>query len=80
MGTKREVNNVCFPSGAVVFNDTLYIYYGAADERILCFGLFSGLINELLLINYTMINKIRSNRNNSYSGQNGKFSVWIKFQ
>ena len=25
------------------------------------------------LINYTMINKIRSNRNNGYSGQNGKF-------
>lgn len=31
---KGEVNNVCFPSGAVVEDDTLYIYYGAADERI----------------------------------------------
>lgn len=31
---KGEVNNVCFPSGAIVEDDTLYIYYGAADERI----------------------------------------------
>ena len=47
---KGEVNNVCFPSGAVVFNDTLYIYYGAADERITCASVsFSELINELLL-------------------------------
>jgi beta-1,2-mannobiose phosphorylase / 1,2-beta-oligomannan phosphorylase len=29
-----EVNNVCFPTGAVVEGDTLYIYYGAADKRI----------------------------------------------
>jgi beta-1,2-mannobiose phosphorylase / 1,2-beta-oligomannan phosphorylase len=33
---KGEVNNVCFPSGTAVFDDTLYIYYGAADERIAC--------------------------------------------
>ncbi|MCX8481790.1 MAG: hypothetical protein ORN58_07710 [Sediminibacterium sp.] len=31
---KGEVNNVCFPTGAIVENDTIYIYYGAADERI----------------------------------------------
>jgi predicted GH43/DUF377 family glycosyl hydrolase len=31
---KGEVNNVCFPTGAYVDNDNLYIYYGAADERI----------------------------------------------
>jgi predicted GH43/DUF377 family glycosyl hydrolase len=31
---KGEVNNVCFPTGAVVEGDRLYIYYGAADERI----------------------------------------------
>jgi beta-1,2-mannobiose phosphorylase / 1,2-beta-oligomannan phosphorylase len=31
-----EVNNVCFPTGTALFNDTLYIYYGAADERIAC--------------------------------------------
>jgi len=31
---KGEVNNVCFPTGAIIEEDTLYIYYGAADERI----------------------------------------------
>lgn len=45
-----EVNNVCFPTGAVLFDDTLYIYYGAADERIACASLsFSALVQELLL-------------------------------
>jgi beta-1,2-mannobiose phosphorylase / 1,2-beta-oligomannan phosphorylase len=45
-----EVNNVCFPSGAVVFDDTLYIYYGAADERIACASMsLSTLLTELLL-------------------------------
>lgn len=45
-----EVNNVCFPTGAVVFDDQLYIYYGAADERIACASVsFSELINELTL-------------------------------
>jgi beta-1,2-mannobiose phosphorylase / 1,2-beta-oligomannan phosphorylase len=29
-----EVNNVCFPTGTALFGDNLYIYYGAADERI----------------------------------------------
>ncbi|WP_270089912.1 hypothetical protein [Sphingobacterium sp. SYP-B4668] len=29
-----QVSNVCFPTGAVVEGDMLYIYYGAADERI----------------------------------------------
>lgn len=33
---KGEVDNVCFPTGAVLFDDMLYIYYGAADERIAC--------------------------------------------
>lgn len=28
------VKNIIFPSGAVVFDDDLYIYYGAADERV----------------------------------------------
>ena len=46
---KGEVNNVCFPSGAVVFDDTLYIYYGAADERVACASVsLSGLVTELL--------------------------------
>ena len=46
---KGEVNNVCFPTGAVVFDDMLYIYYGAADERIACASMsLSELVNELL--------------------------------
>ncbi len=47
---KGEVNNVCFPTGAVVFDDTLYIYYGAADERVACASMsLSGLLKELIL-------------------------------
>ncbi len=47
---KGEVNNVCFPTGAVVFDNRLYIYYGAADERIACASIqLSELLDELLL-------------------------------
>jgi predicted GH43/DUF377 family glycosyl hydrolase len=47
---KGEVNNVCFPTGAVQFDEKLYIYYGAADERIACASLdISELLKELLL-------------------------------
>lgn len=47
---KGDVNNVCFPTGAVVFDDILYIYYGAADERIACASLsLSELLKELIL-------------------------------
>jgi predicted GH43/DUF377 family glycosyl hydrolase len=42
---KGEVNNVCFPTGAIVEDDTIYIYYGAADERI---AVASLSIKELL--------------------------------
>jgi beta-1,2-mannobiose phosphorylase / 1,2-beta-oligomannan phosphorylase len=43
------VNNVVFPTGTALFGDTLYIYYGAADEQIACASLsLSALINELL--------------------------------
>ncbi|GEP51365.1 glycosidase [Flavobacterium noncentrifugens] len=43
------VNNVCFPSGTALINDTLYIYYGAADERIACASVsISELLEELL--------------------------------
>ncbi|HEX9980263.1 MAG TPA: pesticidal protein Cry7Aa [Flavobacterium sp.] len=43
-----EINNVCFPTGTVTINDTLYIYYGAADERIACASVsLSGLLAEL---------------------------------
>ncbi len=46
---KGEVNNVCFPTGALVIEDTLHIYYGAADERIALASIsISALINELL--------------------------------
>ena len=54
---KGEVNNVCFPTGAALFDDTLYIYYGAADEQIACASVsLSGLIEELHL--YTDPEKI----------------------
>jgi len=44
------VNNVCFPTGAVVIAETLYIYYGAADEQIACASVnLPQLISELLL-------------------------------
>lgn len=47
---KGEVNNVCFPTGAVVFDDTLYIYYGAADERIAVASVnMNELLSELML-------------------------------
>ena len=47
---KGEVNNVCFPSGTVVFDDTLYIYYGAADKRVACASVsLTELLNELML-------------------------------
>lgn len=45
-----NVNNVCFPSGSLIINGSLYIYYGAADERIATASIeLSQLINELLL-------------------------------
>ena len=46
---KGDVNNVVFPTGTALFGDTLYIYYGAADERIACASLkLSELVSELL--------------------------------
>jgi beta-1,2-mannobiose phosphorylase / 1,2-beta-oligomannan phosphorylase len=43
------VNNVCFPTGTALFDDTLYIYYGAADEQIACASLsLSALVEELV--------------------------------
>lgn len=46
---RGDVDNVCFPTGAVVFDDTLYIYYGAGDE-VIATGTVSltELVNELL--------------------------------
>lgn len=46
---KGEVDNVCFPTGAVVFDDILYIYYGAADEQIACASMsLPSLMKELM--------------------------------
>lgn len=46
---KGEVNNVCFPTGTILENDTLYIYYGAADERIAVASLsISELLTEMM--------------------------------
>jgi predicted GH43/DUF377 family glycosyl hydrolase len=47
---KGYVNNVCFPSGTVIFDNTLYIYYGAADKRVACASVdLTELLNELML-------------------------------
>lgn len=44
-----EVNNVVFPTGTALFDDKLYIYYGAADSCIAAASLsLSKLIIELL--------------------------------
>jgi len=43
------VNNVVFPTGALVFGEDLYIYYGAADERIAVASVsLPELLNKLL--------------------------------
>ena len=43
------VNYVCFPTGAAIVDDTIYIYYGAADERIGCASVSkTKLLEELL--------------------------------
>ena len=50
--TKGIVNRVCFPTGAIIWEDRLYIYYGAADKCIACASVpVRELIDELL--NYT---------------------------
>jgi len=44
-----EVNNVVFPTGTALFDETLYIYYGAADTVIACASVnFNDLVSELL--------------------------------
>ncbi|HRG22913.1 MAG TPA: hypothetical protein PLL23_00915 [Chitinophagaceae bacterium] len=46
---KGEVNNVCFPTGCIEMEGRLYIYYGAADERVACASVeLSVLLTELL--------------------------------
>jgi predicted GH43/DUF377 family glycosyl hydrolase len=47
---RGEVDNVCFPTGAVVINDDLHIFYGAADEQIASVTIsISELLTELKL-------------------------------
>jgi predicted GH43/DUF377 family glycosyl hydrolase len=44
-----DVNNVVFPTGSVVFGETLFIYYGAADKYIAAASInIKELITELL--------------------------------
>ena len=44
------VANVVFPTGTALFDDILYIYYGAADKRIACASVsLKALLQELLL-------------------------------
>lgn len=44
------VNNVVFPTGTALFDDRLYIYYGAADKCIACASVsLQELLNELQL-------------------------------
>ena len=42
---KGDVNDVVFPTGTAIFDEKLYIYYGAADKRI---GVVSLNLDELL--------------------------------
>lgn len=43
------VDNVVFPTGAAVFDKTLYVYYGAADKHIACASInIPELVEELL--------------------------------
>ena len=42
---KGNIDNVVFPTGTAIFDEKLYIYYGAADTRI---GVVSLSLNELL--------------------------------
>ncbi|MCO5945806.1 hypothetical protein [Mucilaginibacter flavidus] len=46
---KGDVDDVCFPTGTALFGDSLYIYYGAADELIACASVsFTALLDELI--------------------------------
>jgi predicted GH43/DUF377 family glycosyl hydrolase len=47
------VNRVVFPTGTALFDDTLYVYYGAADKCIACASLsLKELTDELMLNTY----------------------------
>jgi predicted GH43/DUF377 family glycosyl hydrolase len=45
-----DVDDVCFPTGTALFDDKLYIYYGAADALIACASVsLKELLTELLV-------------------------------
>ncbi|MFX0138860.1 MAG: winged helix-turn-helix domain-containing protein [Candidatus Hodarchaeota archaeon] len=45
-----DVGNVVFPSGTAIFDDRLYIYYGAADSRIAAVSVnLNEILKELLI-------------------------------
>ena len=53
------IDNVVFPTGAAIFDEKLYIYYGAADTRIGVVSLnLEELIGELLKKFYIYENTI----------------------
>lgn len=56
---KGDVDKVVFPTGTILIKDTLFIYYGAADERI---AIASLSLSELLaeLLNSTKTNTANS--------------------
>jgi predicted GH43/DUF377 family glycosyl hydrolase len=56
---KGTVNNVVFPTGTALFDDTLYIYYGAADDTIATASLsLSELLEELLSFSKTQSHQL----------------------
>lgn len=45
-----EVDNVCFPTGTAIIDNTIYIYYGAADDMVACVSVsMVELLQELAL-------------------------------
>lgn len=50
LGIIGEMKNMCFPTGTVLVNDKLYIYYGTDNEKIAVASLsLSALLAELLI-------------------------------
>jgi predicted GH43/DUF377 family glycosyl hydrolase len=59
---KGDVDKVVFPTGTILIKDTLFIYYGAADERIAFASLsLSELLTELLSYSRTDTKNIMTN-------------------
>jgi predicted GH43/DUF377 family glycosyl hydrolase len=59
---KGDVDKVVFPTATILIKDTLFIYYGAADERIAFASLsLSELLAELLSYTRTDVKNIMTN-------------------